>query len=185
MTRTAYELSDWQGYLTRVEIDLLKEVSKTLQPNPLIVNIGAGAGTSTLAFLEARSDALVFSIDVLTNEREVTTNEHLRLAEIDAKDAMRVIRVWGDSKKVGRAWRWQCDLVFVDGDHEEAGIRGDLAVWKQHVKVDGWMCFHDYGSPKWPHVKEVIAADQDLAYWAERRLSDTILAVRRSNGNSY
>lgn len=184
-TRTAYNLSDWQGYLTHPEIDMLKRITRTLLPNPLIVNIGAGAGTSTLAFLEARKDALIFSIDILTNEREVTTNEHLRLAEIDLQDAQRVIRVWGDSKVVGQVWRWQTDLVFVDGDHEQAGIVGDLQAWKGRVKYGGWLVFHDYGSPRWPHVKETVDKDAELCLWTERLAVDTLFAVRKHNGDSY
>lgn len=184
MTRTAKELSDWQGYLTHGEIDLLQEIARQLPPNPLIVNIGAGAGTSAIAMLEARKDALIFSIDILTNESEVTTNEHLRLAEIDTEDAKRVIRVWGDSKVVGQVWRWQCDMIFVDGDHEEAGIKGDLAAWKKHVKYGGWMVFHDYTSPKWPHVKAVIDNDNSLAYWHRYKHIDTAIAFK-FNGEGY
>lgn len=172
MTRTAYELSDWQGYLSRGEVDLLKELAVALPPRPIIVNIGAGAGTSTLAFLEARDDSIVISIDVLTNEQEVTTNEHLRLKEIEPEDAARVIRIWGDSVQVGKAWPFGfVDMVFVDGDHSEAGCRADIEAWMPHATL---MAFHDYGSPRWGGVKGVV--DRMMAGWEQVGHRDTVIA---------
>lgn len=152
--RTADELADWQGYLTRQEIAFLKDLARQLPTDPVIVNIGAGAGTSTIAFLEARPDCVVFSIDLLTTERECTTNEHLRLAEIAPANAARVIRIWGDSSTVGRAWTFVVDMVFVDGDHLAPGVQADIDAWLPHTMHV--MAFHDYTRDRWPDVKAVV-----------------------------
>ena len=153
--QTAYSLADWQGYLTRNEVDFLKYCASLLSENPIIVNIGAGAGTSTIAFLEARPDCRVISIDILTDESEVTTNEHLRLKEVTVEMAERVIRIWGDSSQTGRMWPFgPVDMVFVDGDHLAAGIQADIDAWKDHVI--GIMAFHDYTRKAWPDVKAVV-----------------------------
>jgi predicted O-methyltransferase YrrM len=157
VTRTAEELADWQGYLTRREVAFLKILAEMLPKNPVIVNIGAGAGTSTLAFLEARADCTVISIDLLTTESETTTNEHLRLAEIAPEDAARVIRIWGDSAQTGHAWPFPAvDMVFVDGDHVAAGVQADIDAWLSHVKHT--IAFHDYTRKAWPDVKQVVDA---------------------------
>ena len=155
MVRTAYELADWQDYLTRREVDFLKELAEKLPEYPIIINIGAGAGTSTISFLEARKDCTVISIDILTTEQETTTNEHLRLAEIDEEDARRVIRIWGDSSHTGRVWPFGwVDMVFVDGDHMAPGIQADIEAWIPHLQ--GIMAFHDYTRKHWPDVKVVV-----------------------------
>lgn len=156
MSRTAYELSDWQGYLTRPEIDFLKELARELPESPVIINIGAGAGTSTLSFLEEREDAVVFSVDIKADESEVTTNEHLRLSEVSLDKANRAIRIWGDSKIVGKAWPYFVDMVFVDGDHSKEGVYGDIVAWYPKIKIGGIIAFHDYGSERWTAVKYVV-----------------------------
>jgi len=172
MTRTAYDLADWQAYLTRPEVDFLKELAQLLPENPVIVNIGAGAGTSTISFLEARPDCLVVSIDILTTESIETTNEHLRLTEINEADAARVIRIWGDSKAVGKVWRWPVDMIFVDGDHCAAGVRGDIDAWLRHV--DSVMAFHDYTRKVWPDVKVVV--DDAMRGYERINHVDTLIA---------
>ena len=173
--RTAYELADWQGYLTRAEVDFLKQLSGTLSDNPVIINVGAGAGTSTLAFLEARPDAIVFSIDKKLTESEVTTNEHLRLKEISEEKANRVIRIWGDSGLVATVWPYYADMVFVDGDHSEAGVSNDI-IWKHRLKGGGVFAFHDYGSEKWPAVKKVV--DNYVVDFTDIGLVDSVKAFR-------
>ena len=158
MSHNSYSLSDWQGYLTHNEIEVIKNcVKKIKTKEPVCVNIGAGAGTSTLAMLEASDNSIVFSVDILTTGSEATTNEHLRINESEYADTGRVIKIWGDSKIVGKRFPMEVDLVFVDGDHLKAGIEGDL-VWFEHLKMGGFILFHDYGSPNWPDVK--IAVDE-------------------------
>ena len=35
------------------------------------------------------------------------------------------------------------DLLFVDGDHREEGVRADFEHWSPHVRVGGHVLFHD------------------------------------------
>lgn len=159
MGHTAYELSDWQGYMTHNEIDQLKNVASSIisvSRIPIFINIGAGAGTSTISMLEAHPSAVVFSVDIEAEGNELYTNEHLRLNEHDILYQMRVKRVWGDSKLVGNNWPIKVDLVFVDGDHLRAGIIGDINCWLPHIRKGGYMLFHDYTKAEWPDVKVVV-----------------------------
>jgi predicted O-methyltransferase YrrM len=155
MTKTSYDISDWLNYLTHDEIDLLKKVCGLLPNRPMIVNIGAGAGTSALAFREARSDARLWTID---------NSKGGPLGGLDSenqafRDAGRVLpdQILGDSKEVGeRFWDKPIDFLFIDGDHSEQGVGGDIDAWFPHVKEGGYIAFHDYGSNDWPAVKEVV-----------------------------
>jgi predicted O-methyltransferase YrrM len=176
MTQTARNVAEWLGYLTVRELDAIKTLARLLPPRPLVVNIGAGAGTVTLGILEERDDALIFSIDVKTNEDEINTNEHLRLAEAGYSETGQVIRVWGDSKIVGKRWRWPADLIVVDGDHTQAGLQGDIDAWLHHVRPGGIIAYHDYTRKHWPDVQPTV----DAAMTGAQQLLwvDTLIAYR-------
>lgn len=156
MTRTARELSQWQGYMTLAEIDAIQNLTSELPMDAIIVKIGAGAGTDTLAILEVCHDLVIFSIDIAAGEQPELTNEHLRLAETGDDKTGNVIRIWGDSKVVGLRWPITIDWLHVDGDHTPDGITGDIKTWFRHVRPGGFLSFHDYGDDKWPAVKETV-----------------------------
>jgi hypothetical protein len=48
------------------------------------------------------------------------------------------------------------DIVFVDGDHSDAGCRRDIIAWLPKVKKGGWICGHDYDHPDQGDVKKVV-----------------------------
>ena len=153
---TAYELAKWQGYATYAEVDAIHKLAGELSPDAIVVKIGAGAGTDTIAILEVTEDIVIFSIDIAAGEQPELTNEHLRLIENGYDKIGVVIRIWGDSKVVGKRWPLQIDWLLVDGDHSLDGILGDINAWKRHVKPGGFISFHDYGDPVWPAVKETV-----------------------------
>lgn len=160
--RTARELVDWQGYMTINEMEAMQDLAACELPmDAVIVKIGAGAGTDTLAILEVTDDVVIFSIDILAGERPETTNEHLRLEECGYDKTGNVIRIWGDSKVAGIRWPIPVDWLHIDGDHEYDGILGDINAWLRHVKEGGIVSFHDYGDPVWPAVKQVV--DEQMA----------------------
>lgn len=155
---TAYSLSDWLGYLSRGEVDFIKKLATDIKArNPVIVNIGAGAGTSGLAFREARPDADLYTVDIspggplggLDSERNA----------FDGADLLYPTQILGDSKEVGKEWRLKIDLLFIDGDHTTDGVIGDIDAWIDHVKRGGIIVFHDYGindNNKWSNIKVVV-----------------------------
>jgi hypothetical protein len=155
-TRTAKELSDWQHYLTYAEIDAIQNLTAELPLDAVVVKIGAGAGTDTLAMLEVTQSIVIFSIDIAAGEQPIYTNEHLRLAETGDDQTGCVIRIWGDSKIAGIRWPIPVDWLLVDGDHSKEGILGDINSWYRHVKSGGYLSFHDYDDTHWPAVKEVV-----------------------------
>jgi len=179
----SYYLSRWQKYQTIDEIEFIKKCvgmsldETRLWDNPIsFVNIGAGAGTSTSAILEATKEGVVFSVDIEAIGSEIYTNEHLRFAEAGVGLDGRVIRIWGDSKIVGLKWPILNNLVLVDGGHEEHEISGDISVWLPTLKDGGLILFHDYNSRYWPKVKEVI--DAQMFNYQYVGLVDTMIGFR-------
>ncbi len=179
MARTALEVSKWLGYLSEAEVDLVRECAAQVPADGVIVGIGAGAGTHTLAILETTEDCVVFSIDIRCGERPELTSEHLRIAEAGYGETGHVIRIWGDSKVVGKRWPIPVDFCFIDGDHTEEGIIGDIQAWARHVKPGGIIAFHDYGSPNWPAVAANVDKMEKRGGWEFFDQKDTLIAFTR------
>jgi len=150
-TMKAIELTGEAYHHTEGDVDTLHRLAAMLPPNPVIVNIGACFGTSTLAMLEARPDAFIFSIDINVCPKEP---EHLGLAGVEAR---RVVRCLGKSQEIGRYWpERSADLVFVDGGHAYQGVLADIFAWTKTVKPGGLIAFHDYGQESLPGVRQAV-----------------------------
>ena len=156
----SYGLSDWLEYLSHKEIDALKHLASLLPENPIVVNIGAGCGTSALALLESRPDLTLYTIDIKDESSPLGCLEGeliaLENSGIDYKD--RYHQVCGDSKTV--EWNLPVNMVFVDGDHTYDGCKGDIKKWL--VWTMDIMVFHDYRKPddKKPHRGVDEAVDE-------------------------
>lgn len=174
---TSYILSDWQGYLKHAEIDAIKRVVRGIAATPfIVVKIGAGAGTDSLAILEERPDAIIFSVDINSDNDPVYTNEHLRLKEAGLDHTGRVIRIWGNSSDVCKQWPIEIDFLFIDGDHTLAGCLADIDGWLPYVTRGGIVGFHDYGSIHWMDVKRAI--DDRMKTYPIIEQVDTIIIFR-------
>lgn len=132
----SYTLTDGKEPISHAEIDALAELARNLPGAPIIINIGAWIGVSTCTFLEARPDCLIYSVDVNECAAEFENARQFGL------DASRIIRLLGDSKTIGQYFPYEADMVFVDGDHWNA--KGDIDAWRDKIKRDGVMAFHDY-----------------------------------------
>lgn len=132
----SYSLTDGQEPISHAEIDYLAELALMLPDKPTIVNIGAYIGVSTCTFLQARPDCMIYSVDL---EECMAEFENVRRFDLDAS---RVIRLLGDSKEIGKDFKYPVDMVFVDGDHWNAA--GDIAAWRDKIRPGGIMVFHDY-----------------------------------------
>lgn len=139
-------------YLYPSEIPALKSLVAQLPPNPLVINIGAGAGTSGLAILETRLDMTLVTIDVqnssspfgcLEAERDVVNR-----AGYGNSWQGRWFQICADSVQVGKTWAisgfGQPNMVFVDGDHSYEGCKGDIEAWFPHLVPGGIMAVHDF-----------------------------------------
>jgi predicted O-methyltransferase YrrM len=47
------------------------------------------------------------------------------------------------SQRLAERWRDPADVVFIDGDHSEAGCRADWELWHPFVVPGGLVLFHD------------------------------------------
>lgn len=158
MPHTSESLQASFGYLFVSEVQALKDLARSLPPNPTVINIGSGAGTSSLALLESRPDLFLYCIDIQLEDSPfgclVAEEKVLNEAGFNG----RYYQVWGDSKNVGTTWVEQFAaagkmlpdiwLVLIDGDHSYRGAKGDILAWLPNIKPGGIMAVHDYGKKK-------------------------------------
>lgn len=155
---TARQLRDDFRYLFRDEVGALEQLAVSLPPNPVVVNIGAGAGTSGLLFLQSRPDLVLHTIDIenrdsplgsLYSERAVM--EQAGLAD---QAGVRWHQWHANSQQLCYQWGIECHLLFIDGDHSYEGCKNDICGWGPLVKPDGIIAVHDY-------KKDAIAPTED------------------------
>jgi predicted O-methyltransferase YrrM len=158
-------MADW-------EVLLLQVIVKSIKGTPSIVNLGAGAGTSGLAIVEARPDATVWTIDILDEspgllgERQVFENTGLPLP----------IQIHGDCRIVGENWSYgDLDIVFVDDDHWGGTIH-DIIQWQNRVKLHGYLIFHDVGLYG---VQDAIDANLNMDMYDIHLHVGTVVVYRR------
>ncbi len=161
MMEKAAELSGAFGFLSIDEVESLMSLAELIPENGTMINIGAGAGTSSLAVAESRPDINIITVDISDGgphgglENELNAFKNAEMEELLPEQML------GDSKEIGREWdRDKVDFIFVDGDHGDDGVRGDIDAWLQHIKDGGIIAFHDYGGVVWPAV--TVAVDEML-----------------------
>jgi len=184
---SAKDLSNKFGFLTLWEVDLLDQLVKTLPKDPLIINLGAGVGTTAMTILEARDDAFVVTVDRRCDEHplgSLQNEEHIIRA---AKWLHRRVGICSESAIPGKNWwhykkeswwRRKVDMIIHDATHERDPITAEIKAWLPRVRAKGIIVVHDYSSKDWPEV--VAAADELLrSEFKYVDLVDTLIAFRK------
>src|SRR5512136_1513685 len=95
---SAMDIAIGQGYLTVKEVEAIKWIANRLPHAAIGVNIGSGAGTSTIAVLEEHGDITLYDVDLdLAHGAQ-------QLRECGYHEDIRLKRIQGDSAEVGRAF---------------------------------------------------------------------------------
>jgi hypothetical protein len=93
------------------------------------------------------------------------------------------------SSAVAERWEGAVDLVFVDGDHSEEGVRTDWEDWRGFVEPGGAVLFHDArlsqpGGRGLPGptavVDSLFRGASPIEGWSIAREADRTVAVVRS-----
>jgi predicted O-methyltransferase YrrM len=132
------------------EVAVLKRCAALLPDQPVIVNIGAGFGTSSAALLEVRPNAYLYSVDKHPRPEET---ENLQSCGLNLS---RFIKIQGISWIVADDFPGTIDCLFVDGDHSNRAVVMDINAWIPKVVDGGIVAFHDYEHPNVPGLTKVV-----------------------------
>lgn len=160
--------------MSHAEVNALKQLmDEWLSEVPTIIQIGAERGCSTVAMLEARPLAFILSIDMGPRPEE---KNNLVKAGLDPRKAVRAL---GRSQDIGFYWplHWDCEMLFIDGDHRYEGVKGDIAQWIEKVQHNGLIVFHDYIEDPQPPIKGRVARAVDE--WISRDPRKQVLRCER------
>lgn len=137
------------GYIYEEEVILLQQEAAKVPENGVIVEVGSFKGKSTVALAGAsKQSVIVYAVDTWDNRAMGTSEkpgdifpEFLNnVREFDG----RIVPLRGESQEIGKTWKKHIDLLFIDADHSEPAVYGDLQVWFPFVAAGGVLLMHDY-----------------------------------------
>jgi predicted O-methyltransferase YrrM len=155
MNRNSEELANAFGYLHLSEIGLLRGVLADIEDDrPVLMNIGAGPGTSGLVMRECKPKAIIFTLDnTIDSPFGGLQGEQTAFREAEQELPYQILI---DSGEMVKYWANQTiDLCFVDGDHSAYGVERDLQ-WVKKVKQGGFILFHDFENDVCPDVAPTV-----------------------------
>jgi Methyltransferase domain len=111
-----------------------------------LVEIGVAEGVSALAMREVMAEeGTLYLIDPFHLSRVPALNFTRRAARRAVESCSRGKVVWIEKFSFDSAGTWNSpvDLLMIDGDHSEGGVRRDWHDWNQFVTPGGLVIFHD------------------------------------------
>lgn len=161
------------------------EVLKRLQgvENPVGVEVGVYRGALSACVLRERKDLVWHMVDPWAPPAEgssyaksgdsVSMLNEYEFEEV-YKDAVQRVAFAGDRACVARGCSTDVaeliddesiDLVFIDADHSDDGVRSDVLAWYPKVKAGGWIGGHDWRTPGKKNGYHVGPAVVDALEW--------------------
>jgi predicted O-methyltransferase YrrM len=149
--------------LRQDEAAYLYRLVRDEQPG-VVVEIGRYRGGSTLLLAAALERGVLHSYDVATRQgRSGAELDNQLVAALDRYDLSDRVRLHVEDSHTAAPAMSQIDVLFIDGDHSEAGVRTDFDRWAPLVAPRGHVLFHDavdapdFVPPSHPGPRSVVA----------------------------
>jgi predicted O-methyltransferase YrrM len=139
---TFVEIGIWQGRSTIYLANKIKQSGKPITFYAIDTFEGSPENAEAMAYFAAQGTTL-----------EATFRDNLRRCACE--DYVNVI-VGRSLEAVDRFAPQSLDFVFIDGAHDYASVKADIAAWRTKVKPGGWMAGDDYNPPLWPGVVQAV-----------------------------
>lgn len=136
-----------RNFLTLEDVALLKQIATSFpsrvarKAQPLVVDLGAGSGTSAIAMLENNPEVKVYTFDI-SEEALYWSEEAIKNYGLaDRWEPMR-----HDAKSDPSRWYREKTLaaVLIDSSHLYEDTATELKFWQPYVMKGGWIWCHDY-----------------------------------------
>lgn len=140
MSCAAHMLALTRLYLTPEDVDFIRRLVSELPEMPVVIDIGAGSGTTALSVFAEREMAHVTTID--------HNQANIDWAELAVKNAgFRAF--WSsltkDSVEAAEVFKNnQADIILLDTSHTHYDTKAEIAAWLPKLRPRGIFWFHDY-----------------------------------------
>lgn len=139
------------------ELAVLEAISRRIPESGRMLEIGSWCCSSICWLADRHSSAEFVACDSWPSDGHAWRRLLLSIVNVAMRDNVRLW--WGSSSRFGKICRdGAFDVVFVDGDHEQAAVASDLATAARLVADGGSIFAHDYGHHKWQGVR--LAVDE-------------------------
>ena len=168
-------------------------LEKWAEGRSTIVEIGVAEGVSAIALRHRMAaDGTLYLIDPFHLSRIPVLNFTRRTAHRLVGNGSRGRVIWVErfSFDAVREWNRPIDLLFIDGDHTEDGVRRDWTDWSRFVVPGGIVILHDarvfeggWTSPEYGPVKlvEELFEQKRLPGWRVVEGIHSLVVVERVN----
>lgn len=130
-----------RGWLSHEERVFLHQAAMELDTTygpPLILEVGAEFGASTVCFAQGCPESIILSLDLWPNDLLQVHREEIAKAGVTNS-----LQLAGDSRTWGKLWLYVTDLLFIDGGHTYDVARADVENFHGRVRAGGLMVVHD------------------------------------------
>ena len=143
-------ISNWTipTHMTAAELLKLYELAAGSSSEITAVEIGSYIGASSLMIamgLTGRGN--LYCIDTWKNnamtEGTWDTYSNFKLNTESVADT--IIMMQSDSSSAGKSFKKKIDFLFINGDHNYAGVKRDVDAWFDKLKSGGTIIMHDSG----------------------------------------
>lgn len=148
------------GYGTEEEIRWIAGTAASLAPGSVWVELGALCGRTFLAAgLALPKDSTLITVDRTLGQsmRRGHTLFETYHELTQSRWDLSIVLTRADSPHAANLFReHQCNVVFIDADHQAAAVQKDIASWVPNLAPGGLICGHDYGTTPYPGLTQVV-----------------------------
>lgn len=172
----AYQMAGTRGHACPRDIDLINKVMNELPDKPLVVQLGAGSGTLSLAVMGSNLKARLISVD---NNLDSLHWEKVALNNMGT-DNEQIYALSDES-----AWfiNEDIDLLIIDAAHTYENLLKDLDAYSSKLKHDSFIFVHDYDGSYAPAQYPGVKKACDEWFGREYKLKDGWSAAWKKNGD--
>lgn len=118
-------------------LPVIKAIVKNMSPS-VVLEIGVRNGISTSAIMEGMKES-----EEPGEYHGCDINDQVKLPQIYENSQLHIM----PSDKLAQRWTKEIELLFIDGSHVYEQVKKDYLNFSKHLKVGGFMFFHDTCPP--------------------------------------